>query len=334
MARKKHGDEGGGYSWMDTYGDMVTLLLTFFVMLFSMSTVNAEKWEMLVKSFQSVGGNSDQIVLSPEGTGNDFAENRGDAGPDATAEKVNLETMLPENFDQLFEYLKTYVEQNGMQSSVSVQKNGDSSVYIRFADNIFFQPDSAVLLPDKTGILEFLGKCLTNLEDQIRITRIDGHTADPKIENYNVSDRTLSTDRANSVLLYFEEIAGVDPHKLMSSGYGKNYPIADNNTPEGREKNRRVEMMILSNSDSGMTVEELYAMIDPRIMTDVFDDKYNSEDIVIPQTSSQPEEEQQEASTPESSAPEEAPASEVTLPMEPPPAASSTGQLIPPPQPQ
>ncbi|MEG1942572.1 MAG: flagellar motor protein MotB, partial [Angelakisella sp.] len=239
MAKKKHGDDGGGYSWMDTYGDMVTLLLTFFVMLFSMSTINAEKWEMLVKSFQSVGGNSDQIVLAPEGTGNDFASNHGDAGPDATDEKVNLETMLPENFDQLFEYLKTYIAENGMEGTVEVQKNGDSSVYIRFADNIFFNPDSAVLLPDNSGILEFLGRCLINLESQIRVTRIDGHTADPKIENYNISDRTLSTDRANSVLLYFEDTAGVDPQKLVSSGYGKNYPVADNNTPEGRMKNRR-----------------------------------------------------------------------------------------------
>lgn len=329
MARKKHGDEGGGYSWMDTYGDMVTLLLTFFVLLFSMSSINEEKWEMLVKAFRSRGVETTQVVLIPEGDGNDLATNQGQADVDDT--KIDIETDLPEDFDQLFEYLKAYVEANNMESSVSVQKNGDNSVYIRFADNIFFNPDSAVLLPDHTGILEFLGECLVNIEDQIRITRIDGHTADPKIENYNVSDRTLSTDRANSVLLYFEEIAGVDPTKLMSSGYGKNYPIADNNTPEGRQRNRRVEMMILSNSDSTVSVDELYAMIDPRIMTDVFNDNQNSEQVIVPQSegagSSAP---QQDGTIPQEPKPlPQLPPEENPLPQQPPSVSSAGGQPIP-----
>lgn len=320
MARKKHGDEGGGYSWMDTYGDMVTLLLAFFVMLFSMSSINEEKWEVLVKAFRSRGVETTQVVLIPEGEGTDLATNHGQAEVDDT--KIDIETELPEDFDQLFEYLKAYIEANEMGASVSVQKNGDNSVYIRFADNIFFNPDSAVLLPDNTGILEFLGKCLVNIEAQVRMTRIDGHTADPKIENYNISDRTLSTDRANSVLLYFEEIAGVDPTKLMSSGYGKNYPIADNNTPEGRQRNRRVEMMILSNNDSEMTTEELYAMIDPRVMTDVFEDPQNSGQVIVPGTNRQ----QGDVSSSQST---EAPPEEPPLPQNPPSISSSGGQLIP-----
>lgn len=319
MAKKKRGDDGGGYSWMDTYGDMVTLLLTFFVMLFSMSSINEEKWEMLVKAFRSRGVETTQVVLIPEGDGNDLATNQGQAEVDDT--KIDIETDLPEDFDQLFEYLKAYIEANEMGASVSVQKNGDGSVYIRFADNIFFSADSAVLLPDNTGILEFLGKCLVNIESEIRMTRIDGHTADPKIQNYNVSDRTLSTDRANSVLLYFEEVAGVDPTKLMSSGYGKNYPIADNNTPEGRQRNRRVEMMILSNNDSEMTTEELYAMIDPRVMTDVFDDNQNSGQVIVPGSSTQS---QSSSSSGDVEAPAESP-----LPQNPPSVSSDGGVLIP-----
>ena len=63
MAKKKRDDEGG-YSYMDTYGDLVTLLLTFFILLFSMSTVDNEKWEMLIKAFSNKEGNTSQIILN------------------------------------------------------------------------------------------------------------------------------------------------------------------------------------------------------------------------------------------------------------------------------
>jgi chemotaxis protein MotB len=79
---------------------------------------------------------------------------------------VQTEQALPENFDQLYEYLKAYVERNGMQGSVDIQKS-HGSVYIRFKDNIFFDPDNFVLKKDGTAILDFLGDCLKNVEHKL-----------------------------------------------------------------------------------------------------------------------------------------------------------------------
>lgn len=278
MARKQR-DEGGGYNYMDTYGDLVTLLLAFFVMLFAMSSINESKWEMLVKAFSGKGNETQQMVLSPEGEGNDIAINKGTASPEDTT--INIES-LPATFNELYKYIKAFVEQNQMQGSVTVEKSGDNVVYIRFQDNLFFQADSAWLMPDSTGILEFMGKCLKNVEPQVMMVRVNGHTADPGIANYRISDRTLSTDRANSIVAYLEDKMKIASKKLMAQGYGKNFPIADNSTAEGRQKNRRVELMILSNDVLGSTPEELDKLLNASISADLFNDHTNSAGMLIP----------------------------------------------------
>lgn len=331
MARKQR-DEGGGYSWMDTYGDLVTLLMCFFVMLFAMSSVNEEKWELLVRSFSARGNDTQQLVLTPVGEGNDVAQNQGVA--DTDDERVSIET-LPENFDELYKYIKTYISEYNMEATVSVEKNGDNSVYIRFQDNIFFQPDSAVLMPDSTGILEFIGNCIKSVEDQVLMTRVNGHTADPGIDNYRVSDRTLSSERANSVVNYFENPIGIQGDKMMTQGYGKWFPVADNNTAEGRQRNRRVEMMIISN-EALASPEELQKITQDMLSADLFNDQMNTQDMLMPPTSrpaapeteptTQPPQQPQPQPQPQQPQPEQSGGS-----TEPPPQSSGagTGQVIP-----
>ena len=277
---KKQRDEGGGYNWMDTYGDLVTLLMCFFVMLFAMSSVNEEKWELLVRSFTSRGNESQQLILAPEGEGNDIAQNKGDASPDDV--KIDVELTLPKTFEELYKYISAYVEENNMQSTVTVEKGGDNSVYIRFQDSIFFEPDSANLKAESAPILEFLGKCLMSVNDQILMTRINGHTANPG-PNYNkVSDWDLSSARANTVIKYMEDQAGLSGQKLMSQGYGKWYPIADNATPEGRQRNRRVEMMIISNEVLAGSQDELDQLMQDMVTGDLFKDQLNTAGMLIP----------------------------------------------------
>ena len=266
MARKPRQEEDTG-SWMNTYSDLVTLLLVFFVLLYSMSSVDAEKWERFVKAFTNSGEATSQIVLNVENPDKDASgplENTGDANQISEGVSPEEESPLPMDFDDLYAYLKTYVEENNLVSSVDVSQKGDNTVYLRFQNNIFFAPDRYDLLPKAYEVLGFIGDCLNSVQDQIYIISINGHTA--KVDyDYAISDWMLSSERASRVAIFLEEEKEITPTKLRPMGYGCNYPIADNKTQEGREQNRRVDMTIIrATASTDDSVEsELASLFDP-----------------------------------------------------------------------
>lgn len=262
MARKNR-EEVNLDGWKDTYGDMVTLLLCFFVLLYSMSAVDSEKWQAFVRAFTNPGDDTAQVVLVPgEEPGEHLVPGEGGSNQGTVPET----TEFPTDFDQLYEYLKDYAESQGMQDSVEISAK-DGAVYVRYQNSLFFAPDSAALLPEAMPSLEFLGGCLKSLEDQLWLVSISGHTASVAVENYSVSDWLLSSERASNVAIYFEEQSGLRPQLLRPIGFGKNYPIDTNDTPEGRERNRRVELVIVS-KDSSIAQSDLMSgavsgLIDP-----------------------------------------------------------------------
>lgn len=312
MAKRKR-EDSSSYNWMDTYGDMVTLLLTFFIMLFAMSSVNEEKWEQLVRAFSRKGEDTSQVVIAPEGDGDDVGRNQSEFPPPGGEADLETESNLPKNFDELFEYLKTYVEDNNMSASVSVEGD-EESVYIRFQDNLFFDPDKFDLKPASTDILGFLGGALKNLEEQILTINISGHTASvPGIDYYPVSDWMLSSERASAVAIFLEEESGVNPAILLPIGYGKNHPIADNDTAEGREKNRRVDMLIVSKSSASGNEQLLKQILDGTYDTAQYPQEGGVPDVLMPDggllvlpEDTPPEGTAPEGTAPEGTAPEEA----------------------------
>ena len=278
--RRKETGGGGGDSWLNTYADMVTLLLTFFVMLFAMSSIDAEKFKILVEAFGSKG-ESNQIVLVPVDLGEGLVADKDDGllFPDEALEEMEIELI---DFNSLYLYIKQYVERHNLESKVTLEK-GKNSVFIRFQDSIFFDPDKSNLRSDAIPLLEFLGEAFKTVEDEILSIRINGHTATvPGTVKKPGFDRTLSTERANSVLLYFEDETGIDPKKLIAIGYGRNYPVADNDSEEGRKKNRRVEIMVLSNKFDISEESDLFKYMSGQIDADLFEDDQNGAEILIP----------------------------------------------------
>lgn len=273
MAKKKR-DEGGGYNFMDTYGDMMTLLLTFFILLFSMSTVNAEKWEILVKAFsRNKEADTSQIVMIPEGNGDDIAPAVGEDTLKSPHTTDTPETEEPVNLTELAQMLQAYLEENNMEDSVTVQSDGENSVYLSFDNNLFFTSDSAVLRQSSYDILNFLGGMFKSLENEILLIRINGHTAAvPGMDNYKVNDWDLSSMRANRVATYFEEQMSLNPKKLMTNGYGKNHPIATNDTEEGRSANRRVDIQVLGTDFDKSNPDELLRILQQTLDVKLFDD--------------------------------------------------------------
>ena len=238
--KKKRGG-GGGANWMDTYGDMVTLLLCFFVLLYSMSTISEENWKALVMSFNPEAVQA--ITATPGGDGPD-AEADEQGGFMSEGAEISQE-QIDDKIEALYQALKSYVSQQGAESTISVTK-GDGFVYICFNQSVFFEPDEAVLIKESYEVLDFVSEMLDDAEEAIDEIRIMGHTAqaDKTRPNYVEVDRTLSSQRATNVLIYIQENTSLDPARLISEGYGQWRPIADNDTAEGRQQNRRVEMVI------------------------------------------------------------------------------------------
>jgi chemotaxis protein MotB len=111
---------------------------------------------------------------------------------------------------------------------------------------MFFNPDSAVLTAQGRQLMVDIGTAIRDVQDRIKAIRVDGHTA---VADSPISDRDLSTDRANTVLKFLEAGYVSDPSKLLAVGYGQYHPIASNDTEEGRAQNRRVEIIISQDQD-------------------------------------------------------------------------------------
>jgi chemotaxis protein MotB len=251
MRRRNTQDEPGLSApfWMSTYGDMVTNLLVFFVLLFSFSTIDANKWKELVISF--TGGTG---VI---GSGEDISRLPEDI-KDLLPEDINLEeapkqsqqietTGNPEDiddFDRLYRQIQSYVEESNLDTQLDLTKS-DTEILIRFRDNVIFDSGKADIKPESENILGDIVKVLLNYQNDIDMIRIEGHTDNVPIHTGKYpSNWELSTSRAVEVLRYFIEKHSFDPHKLSAVGYGEYHPVSSNDTSTGRAVNRRVDIVI------------------------------------------------------------------------------------------
>ena len=251
MAGKKKKRSEGGANWMDTYGDMVTLLLCFFVLLYSMSSIDSEKWELLVKSF-----NPDAQYLAKSNTDNEESE----------YEYYTDENTLPneqmDEFDKIYYELSKYITENNLQTDIEISK-GDGFTFITFRDNVFFDGDSYVLKDEGKVILDEFSNAIINAADSIQEIQILGHTsqARPEVTNEPITDRFLSSNRATEVLLYIQQKNIIEPSKLVSCGYGQFRPISSFDTKEARAKNRRVEILITKTDSVVKSLDEYYTEV-------------------------------------------------------------------------
>lgn len=258
--KKKQADEPGGSNWMDTYGDLVTLLLTFFVMLFSMSTMDKQKWQSLASALSS--DTTPSVV-------DNFADNQtvnqdqsvGAAGASATGSDTTVT-----QFSDLYNAISQYIAENGLSETVHVY-DGDGYTFITFQNSIFFDGDSSVLKSGGKDMLDFLCGGFAPISDEIGEVRVMGHTAQTwedvqQIESAIIFDRQLSVDRATQVVLYMQFEKVIDPSKFVAEGYGQYRPVvAHDGTEATRIKNRRVEIYIVEKGADELSLGEIYDQI-------------------------------------------------------------------------
>lgn len=230
--RKVEEKSGGAAEWLTTYSDMVTLLLCFFVLLFSFSEIDAQKFRSIMSSFQGGAG-----VLE-SGTAMDIPENLlGDDNVDAD-ELAKLKSVIEE-----------YAEESGLKGEITL-KVEERGLVIRFMDSIFFDSGKADLKPESKQILHYVAELLNREEFKQKQIKIEGHTdTDPIIySNTYPTNWELSAIRATNVLRYLVEVEKISGDRISSSGYSYYRPIAPNNTKANKAKNRRVDIVILKSS--------------------------------------------------------------------------------------
>lgn len=258
IAMKKFSEEEKKSSsdWMNTYGDMVTLLLTFFVMLYSFSTIDSAKMQQFLTSFQNnvgilysgksvISGENLNAVIGEAGEGNKIPE-ESPVYVDETKKDIitGLDFESIQKFQTLYAQIKQYITDNGLIEKVEIIGSNDE-IKIRFLDNVLFQSGKADVNAQAESVLKQVAGMLQIYDSYINRIGVEGHTDSLPI-NTSVfeSNWELSALRAVKVARYVIEKCNIPPQKVTAEGYGEYHPIGDNSTEAGRSKNRRVEIVI------------------------------------------------------------------------------------------
>jgi len=247
------GDDGGGANWMDTYGDLVTLLLTFFVLLFAFSTIDAEKFKALASSF---GVNivlfnpvSPQTVMDPpiqdptQGLA-ELAERNAQADSDSAADADDNDPMVLEHtMWEMYEHMVAFVTRENLDAEVVLIED-DYMIRLILNDMVFFRTAEADLLPESIPILDKVIQMFDEVSHLYRMLSIEGHTDSRPINTPRYpSNWELSSDRALQVGSYVRNTGLLDEDRLQVVGYGERHPIAPNDSLENMARNRRVEFV-------------------------------------------------------------------------------------------
>lgn len=232
MARKKRKpDDINTNAWMDTYADTITLLLTFFILLYSMSSTDNEKLKVIAAALK---GEITGIPTKLEDT------------PDALEGVLEQGIGLKNPYDALVEQVQDIINESGLTESIKIREE-DTGIVLQLSESILFDTGRADLKPESTKVLDIISKLIPSIQNDIMV---QGHTDNVPINSSTYkSNWELSTQRAVCVVKYFIENKGLDPTRFSATGYGEYKPLVDNTTAENRAINRRVDILIVQQKE-------------------------------------------------------------------------------------
>lgn len=245
----------GAPRWMVTFSDLMTLILVFFILLFSMSVVDATKFRAVAESFQQRAIFDFYPSLIPfENPAEDISVKK-DPFDDVNDPFKDVRKKDKDNdheLDKLIQEIQEFLEENELTEVVSASRD-DRGVVLILQERTLFDSGEAQILE---GAKPFLTKVGTLLEVIPNLVKVEGHTDSRPISTFRYpSNWELSGARASSVIRYLIDESDLDPYRFIAVGYGDTRPVAPNTTPENLQKNRRVVIVI---SDPNYSINELY----------------------------------------------------------------------------
>jgi chemotaxis protein MotB len=235
---KKNNDEENTDAWLMTYGDLVTQLLCFFILLMSVSVVSSMKFRKVVVSLQEALSGTGVLPAWQTDVDDIQIPHPGDL-PRSLEEELDDERML-----DLKAQFDKQIKKYGMSEHVETEIRTEGLILIlkQKEPPVFFDTADARVKEEACPILDQIGQMIRDLPNEIRI---EGHTDNRPISTPQFpSNWELSITRAINVLRHLHNM-GIPPDRLSAAGYGSYKPIASNETVLGMSKNRRVEIAIL-----------------------------------------------------------------------------------------
>jgi chemotaxis protein MotB len=211
--------------WLLTYADLITLLMIFFVVMYSLARLDAAKFKSLSNSLRIAFGGGRNLFGEYEGSG-----------------MVPLPIASPEELAVAKEDTDDYVTQHGLQNEVSTTVE-DRGLVITMQEKLLFEPGKSDISPIARPTLAALARLLSALPNFVRV---EGHTDAVPAGAAASSNWQLSTQRSANIAQFLVEQNGLDPRRVSAIGYADTRPVADNRTLAGRAKNRRVEIVLLN----------------------------------------------------------------------------------------
>lgn len=235
MKKRKHEEHMNHERWLLSYSDFMTLLMILFVVLFAMSNVDKAKFKQLSDSLRVSMGGGKSIVAKEDGV--PITVDTKPIENDLTAKDEQAK------MEELKRQVDKYLEKNGMKADVSTQVD-ERGLVVSLNDTLFFDTGRAEVKTESQKKLIEIGKILNQLNNYMRV---EGHTDNVPIKNDQFSSNwQLSCARASNVTELLINSANIPPQKLSAVGYGEYRPIADNSTEDGKARNRRVNIIIVS----------------------------------------------------------------------------------------
>jgi len=221
----------GAPEWMCTFADLMSLLLCFFVLLLSFSEMDRQKFKEIAGALAQAFGVQRKIVTYDIPKGEKIIAKQFETEAIATREREELGKKLEMEVKSRFKEMEGLID-------IKASKDG---IVIRMMGETTFDTGKADIKPEMEPLLTRIGESLEKAEGDILVS---GHTDNVPVGGKWRSNLELSLARARAVTEFLLARTGLDPKRIATMGYGEFRPIADNNTPEGRQRNRRVEIII------------------------------------------------------------------------------------------